>query len=122
MVGQRRNQVVLLGLWLLFVAILPVPAGGEEGPGGKADKKNLAFYREFLRQAEHALRQKDGADTARKILELCPHELRHFEWHFLYGLANPGGRLFKGHTDRVRAIAFSPDRKILASGGKDQTV
>jgi WD40 repeat protein len=109
---------------LLYVALVPQGAAGQERPIGKADQKeDLAFYREFLRQAEHALRQKDGKAAARRILELCPKEHRHFEWHFLHGLANPeGGYLFKGHADRVRAVAFSPDGKILASGSKDQTV
>ena len=28
----------------------------------------------------------------------------------------------KGHTNYINSVAFSPDRKILASGGADGTV
>jgi WD40 repeat protein len=31
-------------------------------------------------------------------------------------------RAYKGHTDAVSALAFSPDGKRLASGGKDNTI
>jgi WD40 repeat protein len=36
-------------------------------------------------------------------------------------LSTPRARL-QGHTDEVEALAFSPDSKLLASGGKDGTV
>jgi WD40 repeat protein len=29
---------------------------------------------------------------------------------------------FKGHTDEVRALAFSPDAETLATGGQDNTI
>ena len=28
----------------------------------------------------------------------------------------------RGHSDRVNSVAFSPDRKILASGSKDASI
>src|SRR5438105_4834450 len=31
-------------------------------------------------------------------------------------------RAFKGHTEAVTAVAFAPDGKRLASGGKDNTI
>jgi WD40 repeat protein/serine/threonine protein kinase len=36
----------------------------------------------------------------------------------------PGGeiRLFKGHSSRVNAVAFSPDRALALSGGEDRTL
>ncbi|MGW3653248.1 nSTAND1 domain-containing NTPase [Streptomyces sp. NPDC000878] len=36
--------------------------------------------------------------------------------------ALPAHRRLFGHTDEVRAVAFSPDRQILASAGADRTV
>ncbi len=30
--------------------------------------------------------------------------------------------VFKGHTDVIRAVAFSPDSMVLASGAEDSTI
>jgi WD40 repeat protein len=34
----------------------------------------------------------------------------------------PLGQPLTGHTDTVRSVAFSPDRRTLASGSDDQTI
>ena len=35
---------------------------------------------------------------------------------------DPTSRLLTGHTNEVFAVAYSPDSRLLASGGSDQTV
>lgn len=41
---------------------------------------------------------------------------------YLLGPGDPKNAALPGHTDRVNAVAFSPNGKILASGGDDQTI
>jgi tRNA A-37 threonylcarbamoyl transferase component Bud32 len=47
---------------------------------------------------------------------------RGFEWHYWRTQFQCGHVTLKGHTDRVLAVAFSPDGKRLASGSRDHTV
>lgn len=91
-------------------------------PDPKNPTGDVSAYRQFLIQAEAYLKQADGAENARKILEICPKEYRNFEWHFLYGKARRVNYSLKGHKGRVNAAAFSPDGKTLASASRDETV
>ena len=109
------TRPILVALLLLFA-----PARELLGQENKPDPgRNLSFYRQFLLQAEKALERRGGEELARRLLEVCPEDLRHFEWYYLYAKANPRGFTFRGHRDRVRGAAFSADGKMLASAGAD---
>jgi WD40 repeat protein len=107
-------------LALLVVGLVASRALGQETQDAKK-VQDLSFYRAFLEQAENALKQKDGAANARQILDLCPKEQRCFEWHFVSAKVSRAPRTFK-HERLVRAAAFSPDGKTLASGDDDGNV
>jgi WD40 repeat protein len=51
---------------------------------------------------------------ARKLLDACPEAHRHWEWHYVWRLCQAGDTL-SGHSDEVRAVAFSPDGKSVIS-------
>jgi WD40 repeat protein/tRNA A-37 threonylcarbamoyl transferase component Bud32 len=58
----------------------------------------------------------------RELLDLCPTELRNWEWHYLAQLSRLDLLTLEGHNDQVPSVAFSPDGMRIASGGNDGTV
>jgi WD40 repeat protein/serine/threonine protein kinase len=52
---------------------------------------------------------------SRQILGECPADLRHWEWRYLNRLCHAEQVAFRGHTQEVAAVAFSPDGNRVAS-------
>ncbi len=76
---------------------------------------------------ENSARRPENLGSARALLEsLRPQagqvDLRGFEWYWLYRVCHQSVTRLAGHTGDVRALAWSPDGRMFASGSYDSTV
>jgi hypothetical protein len=59
---------------------------------------------------------------ARILLDNCPVDLRHYEWHRLRAVMDVSSSTMRGHEGNVESVAFSPDGKRIVSGSLDKTI
>jgi WD40 repeat protein len=86
-----------------------------------------ALYFSHIALAQRAL-QNGSLEQSKKALEESPPDPRGWEWHYLRRLALADGKLgqvaraLKGHKGAVTGLAYSPDGKVIATGGADASV
>ena len=89
-----------------------------------AAQLRLNFYASDMALAIRAV-EEGNLTVARRILQSqIPAEgaedYRGFEWHWLQrSAAEDTAKILSGNTGAVHAVAFSPDGKLLAGGGRD---
>src|SRR5262249_17620029 len=93
----------------------------EDAPQGEGTGKRLRTEgEEARRRADHYLYfnrvllahqewQQNNLLRARELLELCPVELRRWEWHYLDRLCHSGVRSIRVANESGFNAAFSPD-------------
>ena len=114
----RRNKAVVISTCLV-IALLAVSTIVSTMLYWRADARAEALrragYVQNIALAQNAYQAND-VGRMREVLDLCPTDLRGWEWHRLQFLSDNSIRTLRGHTSPVRTIAFSPDGGRLATG------
>jgi len=83
-------------------------------------RAEMLVYAGKLSLAQSAFTEGNGA-LALQYLDECQWNLRGWEHRHLWTRFN-SKMTFRGHTDAVNSVAFSPDGKRILSGSRDRTV
>jgi eukaryotic-like serine/threonine-protein kinase len=134
---QRRPALAAMGAALFLVSVLGLlgvfwqlreavhekeTADAERGRAlRQRDAAEWQTYRANIGAATSAV-QLHNFDSVRRYLAAAPEKYRNWEWAHLSSLLEPAYTPFRGHEDRVQAMAFSPDGRLIASGSADRTV
>jgi WD40 repeat protein len=123
LVKRKPAATVLLAV-VFIVAGLGVWNGVSQWQKTVAARKNMerVAYDKLIPQAAKHLSDGDW-HIAEDALELCPPELRDWEWHYLKRWSLTNRITLVGHTDKVTQVAIRPpDGNLLISGSRDGTV
>jgi WD40 repeat protein/Flp pilus assembly protein TadD len=85
------------------------------------DRSDRKLYAYHVSEAQRDW-ERNHVTEAEEHLDLCRWDLRGWEHDYLWTLFNRNRRILRGHHYRVRAVAFSPDGKRVASGSNDKTL
>jgi len=89
-------------------------------------KKRAEDYRRLLYVNHIALAESAYQDNrigrVHALLEVCPEDLRGWEWHRLNYVADQSELTFKGHAAAIRSVASRADGEFIASSGEDNTI
>ena len=101
------------------------PGQGKRGTGqGGSRPERSPLVRRGARPGSSGVGKRSdrhAPEAARRPPRAAPRrpDLRGFEWYYLQRLCHLDLRTLRGHAEPVHAVAFSPDGRLVASGGGD---
>jgi eukaryotic-like serine/threonine-protein kinase len=93
----------------------------EKTANDKAEELRRTLYVNSIQLAD-AKQQQGDAKAVRTLLESCPNDLRGWEWNHVNYIADQARMVLKGASKQVVHPVFSPDGKLIASGGWDKSI
>jgi WD40 repeat protein/tRNA A-37 threonylcarbamoyl transferase component Bud32 len=125
----RRRPAVAALVTVSAAAGLALLIGGVWSNGRLQESLRTARRHLYAAHMNEALEAWDHGETPRVMELLEAHwpqpgaeDLRGFEWYHLWHLCHRERLTLSGHLGTVRTIAFSPDGKLMATGGQEGTV
>jgi WD40 repeat protein/serine/threonine protein kinase len=105
------------------VALFSFQIAQEQRKRAEAERDKATFHEYFHYITRvHAGWREGNMVQVEGLLEACPPDRRSWEWYYLRRLCHKDLLTLKGHTSWGMTVAYSPDGKLLASSGTDQTV
>jgi len=87
------------------------------------DEAEANLYLQRLVTAYEEFIDNNNVAQARSLLDECPEERRHWEWHFVSGLCDHDQpQTLIGHSGRVQHATYSRDDRLVASVDDDGVV
>jgi WD40 repeat protein/serine/threonine protein kinase len=110
---EAANQKLGNALQAQDAALVEIQAGRRQLDDA-LERERALHYAHSITLAQREW-QANRVDEARRILDACPPELRHWEWRFLHRQCHAELLTICGHIGAITALAASPDGKLIAA-------
>lgn len=131
--GVSFVVLLLLAIGGPVIAIQQTRLAGEQRENAKEQKRLRQAANDALLDAQeqsyinaislsHRLWIDNKIQRAENLLDECPEEFRHWEWHYLKRLCNSHTGVLSGQPSEITSLEYSSAGQLLASSSRDGTV